>query len=137
MTAPIGILIGQAQINTRALLDRILTRTGTAFPEWVVLKLTADAGGTLPESDVREQLLRGIRVPADGVVTALVDGGLLRREGAAVALTGAGRARFAEIDAANKAQSAQLYAGLPADDLAVAARVLTEVAARARAELAA
>ena len=38
--------IGQAEHATRAVLDRLLARTGTQFRGWVILNLLAAGGGT-------------------------------------------------------------------------------------------
>lgn len=62
---------------------------------------------------------------------------LLAEPGAGqVSLTDAGRELFDSIRTAGNAIAARLYAGIPAEDLAAAGRVLTLVTERADAELA-
>jgi DNA-binding MarR family transcriptional regulator len=127
-----GQLIGQAERVTRAVLDRLLAGAGTTFTQWVALNLTATAN----PHDLEAQLVDGLRVePAEArsAIAGLVDQGLLTREGG---LTAAGRERFDEISAGIAGIGERLYAGLPADDLATAGRVLTAVISRARSELA-
>ncbi|MFJ1702982.1 hypothetical protein [Kitasatospora sp. NPDC088346] len=73
------------------------------------------------------------------VLAELTTAGLLAEpsgEGGRLGLTDAGRARHEAIRAAVGELTARLYGGLPAEDLAAAARVLTAVTARADAELA-
>jgi hypothetical protein len=120
MTAPTlnGQVIGQAHFATRALLDRVLAQTGTTFEESVALNLVANHG---------DLTLTTAKVLAD-----LRTQGLLSDD----ELTDEGRARFAHISAGIADIAARLYGDLPADDLAIAGRVLATVTARARAELA-
>ncbi len=108
----------------------MLEQAATPFEQWVVLNRTAT--GELASADLLAGRLR-IPVPAAAdALAALRDRGLLDPDGA---LTPAGRARHAEISAGLAGITARLYGDLPADDLAVAGRVLTLVTARAQAEL--
>jgi hypothetical protein len=132
MTTLNGIVIGQAERATRAVLDRLLDRVGTPFEQWVALNLTS-ASGPVSADQLAERLR--IPVPAAGAaLAALRDGGLIGPHGV---LTAAGRARHDEIAAGLAEITDRLYGDLPAEDLAVAGRVLSLVTARATAELAA
>ena len=56
--------------------------------------------------------------------------------GSVVALSSAGRERYASIDAAIDETTGPLFAEIPADDMAAARRVLTTITERANTELA-
>jgi hypothetical protein len=43
--------IGQAEKATRAVLDRLLTQTGTGFHGWVLLNRLSAAGGVMDAAD--------------------------------------------------------------------------------------
>jgi hypothetical protein len=128
-----GQLIGQAERVTRAVLDRLLADTGSTFTQWVALNVTA----TADPDDLETQVAGGLRIaPAEAraAIATLVEQGLLGPEGG---LTAAGRSRYEEIAAGIAEISRRLYADLPADDLAAAARILATVIGRAQSELAA
>jgi hypothetical protein len=133
-----GLIIGQAERSTRALLDRILSGTATSFEQWVAINLTASSGGTIAHEDLVARMVAGLR--ADPALVRVTVAGLLGEgllAGAdGVVLTAAGRARFDAISAELARLTARLYAEFSADDLGVAGRVLTELTARANAELA-
>ena len=138
-----GQVIGQAEHAIRALLDRVLARTGTTFHQWVALHGTALAGGTVDPDQLTARMVGALKIDAS-VARETVDGltaagffGKLPGEPARLGLTAAGRARHDEISAAVDGITARLYGDLPVDDLATAGRVLTIVTARADAELAA
>jgi hypothetical protein len=137
-TAPTlnGQIIGQAERATRAVLDRLLAETGTTFPQWVALNLTATDRGAAALDDLGNLLVTGLGVTpaeASAAITGLIERGLLAGGG----LTVGGQARYDEIAAGIAGIGERLYGGLPADDLATAGRVLTAVTDRARSELAA
>jgi hypothetical protein len=131
MTVPLnGQVIGQAERATRAVLDRLLARYDTPFEQWVALNLTAGSG-PVPAGELAARL----RIPPEdgaAALAALTADGLLTGAGE---LTAAGRDRHAEITAGLTEITDRLYGDLPADDLAVAGRVLTVITARASAEL--
>jgi hypothetical protein len=136
--------IGQAEHATRAVLDRLLARTGTQFHGWVILNQLAAAGGTLGEDDLTGRITHGLKIGADVVHAAAAElawPGLISRAPAAaggtqVALTPAGTARFEQIQGGIGQVTQLLYGGLPEADLAIAHRVLATVTERANAELA-
>lgn len=143
-TAPTvnGQVIGQAHYATRAVLEGVLSTTGTTFHESVALNATADSGGSIERHPLAERMTSTLKIDTatvETVLAGLIAQGLLEAEPgdpARLAMTAGGselhrthRAALAEI-------TAQLYADLPAEDLAAAGRVLTEVTARANAVLA-
>jgi hypothetical protein len=127
-----GIVIGQAERATRAVLDELLDRLHIPFDQWVALHLAATDGSA--GADRLASLQRVPLAAAEATVSALTAAGLLAPDGSP---TAAGRARHAEIAAGIAEISARLYAGFPDADLETAGRVLTEVTSRARAQLAA
>jgi hypothetical protein len=136
--------IGQAEHATRAVLDRLLARTGTKFHGWVILNQLDAAGGTLGEDDLTGRITHGLKIGADAVHAAAAElawQGLISRAPAAaagtqVALTAAGTARFEQVQGGIGQVTQRLYGGLPEADLAIAHRVLATVTERANAELA-
>jgi hypothetical protein len=138
-TAPLnGLVIGQTERAVRALLERLLARTGRPFEQWTAINLTAGAGGSTDRAGLVRTLAAGLRVePAvtGATVADLVALDLLTETGTDVALTAAGRAEHDRIQAGIDQISARLYGDLPPAELTIAASVLTTVTARARAEL--
>ncbi|MFD3652824.1 MarR family winged helix-turn-helix transcriptional regulator [Streptomyces sp. NPDC058620] len=137
-----GQIIGQAHYATRAVLERLLAESGTTFHQCVALNATAENGGTTERAALVARMtgtLRIDRATADTVLTELTSAGLLEEapgDDSRLVFTEAGRERQTDIRTGSAAISARLYAGLPADELAAAGRVLTAVTARANAELA-
>ncbi|EDY46202.2 hypothetical protein [Streptomyces sp. SPB074] len=129
-----------AHYAARAVLEQILARHGVTFARQIALRAaaTAEAPHT-PDGLVAE--VRGFlktdpaAVRAD--LDALLAAGLLATDGAHLRPTGAGRDLLATTAAEVAPFTARVWAGIPADDLAAAGRVLAQVTARANAELAA
>jgi DNA-binding MarR family transcriptional regulator len=121
-------------------MDRVLAGTGGTFPQWVALNFTAVDG----ESIERAQLVAGLAgalqvdaTAADAVIAELLDERLLQTQpDSVVALSDAGRERYAAIRAAIDEITAALFAGIAADDEAATRRVLTTIAERADTQLA-
>ena len=131
-------ITGKAERALGAILDRLLARTGTSFPQWTILAVTAAKGG----SAGRDQLVAAIadgKIPESAVLTAiseltaaqLLETGLEQQ----IQFTEAGRARHRQIQTAIEEITSRIF-DFPADDLATAGRVLTTVASRASTELA-
>ncbi|MFH9861466.1 hypothetical protein [Streptomyces sp. NPDC017202] len=70
-------------------------------------------------------------------VDQLLAKGLVSADGGTVRATDAGRALYETVSAEPGAVSARIHAGIPAEDRAVAGRVLALITERADAELAA
>ena len=130
-------VIGQAESALGALFDPVLSRTGTTFNQWLVLTVTATAGGDI-DLDQLVARISGARKVDGAEVEAAIAGldatGLVRGTDRVI-VTSAGQARFAEIRGALEEITSRLF-DFPAEDLATAGRVLAIVTARANAELA-
>ncbi|MGW7361169.1 MarR family transcriptional regulator [Streptomyces sp. NPDC054802] len=135
-------LIGRAHYAVRALLDRELSRTGTTFHQSMALNAAAAEGGTAETDRIVELLTSTLRIDgttARDTVAELLATELLEpleplpEQSPRVALTGTGRAEQARLAAVAAEFGPRVYGGIPAEDLAVAGRVLTEVIAQANA----
>ncbi|MGA5068619.1 MarR family transcriptional regulator [Streptomyces exfoliatus] len=143
-TAPTtdGRVIALAHYASRALLEGVLARHGATFHHGVTLRAVVHAGGSIG----RDQLVRDvdgslkIGEPAVRVVVDELTAAKRLEEDPAEAsrllLTDAGRELHETTGTETAEISARLYAGIPAEDLAVAGRVLTLITDRANAELA-
>ncbi|MEU1471160.1 MarR family winged helix-turn-helix transcriptional regulator [Streptomyces sp. NPDC005761] len=143
-TAPTvnGQVIGQAHYATRAVLESVLAATGTTFHQSVALNATADSGGSTERHLLLERMTSTLKIDAttvETVLAGLIAQGLLEQEpgdAARLTMTPAGSELHHTHRAALTKITDRLYADLPAEDLAAAGRVLTEVTARADAVLA-
>ncbi|MFG2629053.1 hypothetical protein [Streptomyces sp. NPDC048473] len=142
-TPPVnGQVIGQAHYATRAVLERLPATTGTTFHQSVALNAVADNGEAIGRGRLIGRMAGTLKIDAEVVEAApaeLTAAGLLEETPGGtsrVGLTPAGRDRHHANRAGIADITVRLYAGLPAEDLAVAGRVLTEVTARANAVLA-
>ncbi|MER6300714.1 MarR family transcriptional regulator [Kitasatospora sp. NPDC001539] len=134
--------IALAHYASRALLEGVLARHGLTFEQSVVLRAVTAAGGRI-ERDALVIDVNGSLKAGEGAVRAVLDrtvrAGLLETDAeqpALIRLTDAGRELFERTGAETAPITARVYAGIPAEDLAVAGRVLALVAERANAELA-
>jgi hypothetical protein len=135
MTRLNGQLIGQAQLATRAVFDRILEAERTTFTQWVVLN---QLDGSATEDDLVQLVARGLReqpAAARAAVDELLADGRLARHDGRLEPTESGAASRARIRGGIDAITSRLYGDLPADDLETAGRILSIVAQRADAEL--
>ncbi len=134
-------IIGQAENAHKPLMDRVLAPTGTTFPQWVAMKLTQVAGGASERAQLVVRITGALKVDgpvAQSAIAELTTAGLMSTgDGSTVALTPAGKARQHELQAAIDQTVARVYRDIPAEDLATAARVLTQITAQANAEAAA
>ncbi|MFD5477753.1 MarR family transcriptional regulator [Streptomyces hawaiiensis] len=134
-------VIALAHYAARAVLESVLTRHGVTFQQSVTLRLAAVADGPVG----REQLVDGVTgalkidaAEAHGVLDELIAARSLAPDGASgVRITDAGRELYATASGEAAPLTARIYDGIPAEDLAVAGRVLTLITRRADAELAA
>ena len=135
MTTLNAQVIGQAHYAARAVLERELEQLGLRFEENLVL--TAVAGGLTEHDAVVARLKTSLKVGdavAREAITAVRDRGLLTGD-QTVALTESGAELQGRVQIISGGIAGRLYDGLPADDLAVAGRVLTLITERANAEL--
>ncbi|MEU8526689.1 MULTISPECIES: MarR family transcriptional regulator [Streptomyces] len=136
-------VLALAHYAGRGLLEDVLTRYGVTFHQSVTLRAVAVAGesigvdalvgdvtGSLKESDA---VIRGVIEELTATQVLEADPADATR----VRLTDAGRDLYERTSAESAKISARLYADIPAEDLAVAGRVLTLITQRANAEAAA
>jgi DNA-binding MarR family transcriptional regulator len=133
--------VGRAEQAFGALMRRVLAETGGTFHQWVSLSVLAGSGGTLTGSRLYDRVTGALKVDRALAVTAvgeLAAEGYVSGVGEAdeVAMTDAGRNRFATMRSAIEAMTLPLYEGVSEDDLAVTIKVLEAVTARANAVLA-
>lgn len=135
-------IIGRAHYAARALLDRELRRTGTTFHQSMALNAAAAEGGTAETGRIVEVMTSALKIDeatARDTVSELLATELfesleaLPGQEPRVGLTDAGRTEQSRLAAVAAEFGPRVYGGIPAEDLAVAGRVLTEVIARADA----
>ena len=132
-------VIGQAESALGAMLEPLLAGAGITFQQWLVLTVTAASGGRTDRGQLVARISGARKVDGTLVESAIAElaaAGLVTATLDEVALTDAGRARYDAIRAPLGEVTTRLYAGLSAEDLATAGRVLTILTARANAELA-
>jgi DNA-binding MarR family transcriptional regulator len=137
---PLTQLIGRTERTLVPLMDRVLAGTGGTFPQWVALTLTAGNGDGIERPELIARLAGALQIDdtaAEAVVGELTDEQLFQAESeSVVALSDAGRERYAAIRDAIEQITALLFAEIPADDEAATRRVLTTIAERADTQLA-
>lgn len=135
-------VIGQAEHAHAAILSRALAATGVTREGWVALSVAMAAGGSIAYDDLTRRVADALKQGPEAAQTAIADlisNALL--EGAAdqsgvLTVSDSGRAFFQSVREANGQVIARAYAGIPAEDLVTAARVLTTITARLSEELA-
>ncbi|CAM5682552.1 hypothetical protein GCM10010222_20380 [Streptomyces tanashiensis] len=143
-TAPTtnGRVIALAHYAARALLEGVLTRHGATFEQSVTLRAVVLAGDSVGRDELVSDVIGSLKTD-ESAVRAVIDEltatKLLEQDPAETSrlrLTDSGRELYETTTAETAEISARLYAGIPAEDLAVAGRVLTLITQRANAELA-
>ncbi|KOV67794.1 hypothetical protein ADL01_24090 [Streptomyces sp. NRRL WC-3618] len=132
-------VIALAHYAGRAVLENVLARQGVTFQQSVALRLVAVADGPVEREWLVGEVVDALKIgEADvrTVVDELIEARLLTAESALLAITDAGRELYRTTTAETAPLTARIYAGIPADDLAVAGRVLSLINERANAELA-
>jgi DNA-binding MarR family transcriptional regulator len=135
-------ILGQAESAHRALLEHILAKTGHNYHHWVAISLTAAGGGSIDRDELVQKMAGALKIDdataraAIGEMTAAELIEAVPVDGPGVHLTNAGQELYGQIRGAISEIITRLYSDFPADDLATAGRVLTEITARANAELA-
>lgn len=127
--------IAEAQGAVRGLLDKILHDSGTSSAEYVTLRVAALRGPWKDRPALVGYLATQPQLGLDEAgIAALLDGlqrrGLITGDGS-ITLTDAGTGLHTSLAAAVQRATSQLYAGLDANDLAVAHQVLAEITQRA------
>jgi hypothetical protein len=133
MSTPFGPqLIGETEKTLNALLRRFLVGTGLTEPQWVALRLAGALDGSVDAKGLAAAVADRAHLPdAVDLVEELTNRGLL--DGGQ--LSSDGRELTTALQATIAAETAPIWADLPADDVAVATRLLNEIIARARAVL--
>ncbi|MDW6061287.1 MarR family transcriptional regulator [Streptomyces sp. FXJ1.4098] len=142
-TAPTvnGRAIALAHYAGRALVEGVLARHGATFHQSVTLVAVVRAGESIGREELVGDVTGSLKTDESvvrGVIEELTVAKLLEEDPAEVSrvrLTDAGRELYESTSAETAEISARLYAGIPAEDLAVAGRVLALVTERANAEL--
>jgi hypothetical protein len=132
-------LIGETEKTLNAILEGQLAGTGLSEPAWVTLTLAVMAGEPLGREELAGRFAGALHISADQARARLAEldsAGLLQDDAGAVAPSEAGRTLHEGIRANVGEITQRLWGDLPAEDLAIAARVLGTVLERARAELA-
>ncbi|MFJ4437715.1 MarR family transcriptional regulator [Streptomyces sp. NPDC088923] len=129
-----------AHYAARGVLEHFLARHGVTFQQQIALRAAVTAASPrTPDALVAE--VRGYLKADPAALRADLDELLAKRllvaDGAHLRPTDAGRGLLAATAAEVAPVTARVWAGIPADDLAAAGRVLARVAERANAELAA
>ncbi|MFE0451301.1 MarR family transcriptional regulator [Streptomyces sp. NPDC058914] len=135
-----GRVIGLAHYAGRAIVEHVLAGHGATFLQQITLRAAVVADGPLELDAIAAEVTGALKNdPSDvrAAVGELLDRGLLVSDGPLVRPTEAGRELIATTAAETGEISARIYAGIAAEDLAVAGRVLSLVTERADAELAA
>ncbi|WP_404962204.1 MarR family transcriptional regulator [Streptomyces sp. 147326] len=144
-TAPTAVnarVIALAHHAGRALLEDVLVRHGVTFHQSVTLRAVVAAGEFIGRDELVGDVSGSLKTDASvvrGVIEELTAAKLLEEDPAHASrmrLTDAGRELYESTSAESADIAARLYAGIPAEDLAIAGRVLALVTERANAELA-
>jgi DNA-binding MarR family transcriptional regulator len=144
-TAPTvnGRVIALAHNAARALLEGVLARHGATFHQSVTLRVVVVAGGSIDRDELVADVIGSLKTDASvvhGVIAELTVAQLLevdRAQASRLRLTDSGRELYERTTAETAEITARLYDGIPAEELAVAGRVLTLITQRANAESAA
>lgn len=135
-------LIALTHYAGRALLEGVLARHGATFHQSVTLRAVVVAGESIGRDELVGDVTGSLKTDESvvyGVIEELTAAKLLEEdpaEASRMRLTDAGRELYERTVAETADFSARLYAGIPAEDLAIAGRVLALVMERANAELA-
>ncbi|MEU7727979.1 MarR family transcriptional regulator [Streptomyces sp. NPDC040724] len=145
ITAPTAVnarAIALAHHAGRALLEDVLVRHGATFHQSVTLRAVVASGGSIGRDELVGDVRGSLKTDASvvhGAIEELTAAKLLEEDPAQAArmrLTDAGRELYDSTSAESARIAARLYAGIPAEDLVIAGRVLALVTERANAELA-
>jgi DNA-binding MarR family transcriptional regulator len=130
--------------ETENALDGVLTATlgGTGLDRlgWIALKLAAGGEQAISASALTDRLAATQKVDhstAIGIIDDLQSRGIVTATADAIVLTSSGESLFRRLDDQIQRLTERIWAGLPVADLATADRVLSTIAERASAVLAA
>lgn len=132
-------LIGQTEKTLNAILGRLLADTGLSEPQWVTLTVAVTSGGSVERRAFVDRIAGALKISEDEAqarIDELAARQLFELDDSTVTVTDAGRQLQGRIRGAVGEITDRLWGDLPAEGLAVAARVLSTVLERATAELA-
>jgi hypothetical protein len=133
-------LIGQVEKSLSAFLRRQLAGPGLTEPQWVALSLTIMSGASLDHEQLVASVAGALKTgdaAAEAELSALDAMGLIAAGASGVVdATDHGREVFNTVRGASGQFTQRLWGDIAADDLEVAARVLSTILARANAEFA-
>ena len=147
-TTPVASPVGGRDLQlatraTRAVLDRVLADAGITFEQMAVMNTIELAGGSIAGDALAVQLVQTLKIDdaaARGAIAAVVEPGFVQPVGGQpehLKLSAAGRGLHTDYSRQSSQISAEVWGGLPQDDLAATKRVLDAVTGRANAMLAA
>ncbi|MEU2419824.1 MarR family transcriptional regulator [Streptomyces sp. NPDC007851] len=131
-------VIALAHHAPRALLEGVLTRYGITFHQSVTLRAAVVAGASVDRDELVAEVTGALKTDASvvhGVIEELTAAELLEAHESRLHVTSTGRDLYERTSAESAGIAARLYAGIPEQDLATAARVLTLITTRANNEL--
>jgi len=135
-----GRVIALAHYAGRAVLESVLIRHGLGFQQQITLRGAAVADGPVGRDHLVGEVVSALKIDPAAVHTTvdeLITAKLLEADASDVRITDTGREVYDQVTTETSVISARIYAGIPAEDLESAGRVLTLVTERANAELAA
>lgn len=131
-------VIGQTESALGALLAPILEETGRTFEQWLVLTVLTAAGGAQDPAQLTARIASARKLPAAAVeagIAELTAAGALAHEAGQVRLTSEGQAMHRAVRTRVDEVTTEIF-DFPAEDLAIAGRVLTAITERVNAFLA-
>lgn len=133
-------LIGQVEKSLGAFLRRQLAGPGLTEPQWVTLSLTIMSGASLDHEQLVARVAGALKTgdaATEAELSALDAMGLIAAGASGVVdATDHGREVFGTVRGASGQFTQRLWGDIAADDLEVAARVLSTILARANSEFA-
>jgi hypothetical protein len=133
-------IVGQAEKAHNAVLDRVLAGTSLDERQWITLQLASAAGAGTSVSDLVARVSAAAKFsPAvvEAAIEALTGAALLDRSADdKVTVTAAGTALVGQLRAKAAEFIGRAYGQIPAEDLAIAARVLATITATLSEDLA-
>lgn len=132
-------LIGQTEKTLNAILGRLLADTGLSEPQWVTLTVAVASGGSVERQEFAGRIAAALKISeadAQARIDELAAQQLFEIDDSTVTVTDAGKVLQGRMRGAVGEITGRLWGDLPAEELDVAARVLSTVLKRATAELA-
>jgi hypothetical protein len=134
-------LIGQTENGLGAILDRQLAGSGLDRRRWITLTAAVMSGGTIDRDALAGRVAGALKISheeAEAKIDELAAAGLVAArevDRSSVSVTEAGMRLHSQLRAAITDITERLWGDLPADEIAVAGRVLGTVLERINAEL--